>query len=313
MGLTDKQLEDRQEWIGSSDGAAVVGIDPWKSTRDLWLEKTGKAQPDETIGAKAPVFFGNELEEMVLNMASKGHENMIGLGPLVRNQRRTVPEYRIAANIDAIVVDSQEPVEAKTSGNTSVWGEDGSGEIPDNYIIQCHMHMIAQKDKNPQRCHVPVLMAGQWGFDMNMHIVQRDNELIDIILKKCKEFWHCVENNIEPKDSRASLDTMKRCKRIPTKEVDVNPETVVKYLDACKQASFYEKSKKLLKEDILMCGHDAEAFNYGDTEKRLTFFEQSRVGFDEARFKFDNPELHAQYRKQTSYRVLRNSKRPKGI
>ena len=46
----DQWLEVRKNGIGSSDAAAAVGLNPYKSQLELWMEKTGRAenlpQPD---------------------------------------------------------------------------------------------------------------------------------------------------------------------------------------------------------------------------------------------------------------------------
>ena len=38
----EQWLQVRQQGIGSSDAAAAVGLNPYKSALELWLEKTGR-------------------------------------------------------------------------------------------------------------------------------------------------------------------------------------------------------------------------------------------------------------------------------
>lgn len=45
MGLTKEQQAFRRTGIGGSDAAVVLGISPWKSRLELWLEKTGFQAP----------------------------------------------------------------------------------------------------------------------------------------------------------------------------------------------------------------------------------------------------------------------------
>ncbi|MBQ8079644.1 MAG: YqaJ viral recombinase family protein [Oscillospiraceae bacterium] len=66
MILADPQtreewLECRRQGIGGSDAACIVGENPWKSTVQLWREKTGKTIPED-IGDKPAVRFGKEAE-----------------------------------------------------------------------------------------------------------------------------------------------------------------------------------------------------------------------------------------------------------
>lgn len=61
-------LQIRKKGIGSSDAAAAVGLNPYKSQLELWLEKTGrdaglpKADPHDE---ESPLYWGNVLEPIV--------------------------------------------------------------------------------------------------------------------------------------------------------------------------------------------------------------------------------------------------------
>ncbi|WP_430305180.1 lambda-exonuclease family protein, partial [Pseudomonas mosselii] len=61
-------LQIRKQGIGSSDAAAAVGLNPYKSQLELWLEKTGrdagltKADPHDE---ESPLYWGNVLEPIV--------------------------------------------------------------------------------------------------------------------------------------------------------------------------------------------------------------------------------------------------------
>ncbi len=64
--LTEEEwLQQRTRGIGGSDVAAVLGISPWKTRRDLFYEKTGvqPMQPDETNWVAKEV--GHRLKELV--------------------------------------------------------------------------------------------------------------------------------------------------------------------------------------------------------------------------------------------------------
>lgn len=61
-------LAVRKRGIGSSDAAAAVGLNPYKSQLELWLEKTGrdaglpKTDPQDE---ESPAYWGNVLEPIV--------------------------------------------------------------------------------------------------------------------------------------------------------------------------------------------------------------------------------------------------------
>ena len=61
-------LAVRKQGIGSSDAAAAVGLNPYKSKLELWLEKTGRdtALPKlDPQDEESPAYWGNILEPVV--------------------------------------------------------------------------------------------------------------------------------------------------------------------------------------------------------------------------------------------------------
>jgi len=57
----EQWLELRKQGIGSSDAAAIVGMNPYKTNIELWEEKTGRRSPED-IGHKPVVRYGNDAE-----------------------------------------------------------------------------------------------------------------------------------------------------------------------------------------------------------------------------------------------------------
>jgi hypothetical protein len=93
--------------------------------------------------ATNPKAAGKLLEPAVLQWAE------LQIGKLTRNQYRSAKDQGlpIGCNIDGILFETGDPVEAKTSGlygNTNdVYGEPNTDQVPDHVIIQSHGHMIA--------------------------------------------------------------------------------------------------------------------------------------------------------------------------
>ena len=57
-GLTDAQRAARRHGLGGSDVAAVLGLDPWRSPLDVYVDKVEGSQRTEN----APMQWGNRLE-----------------------------------------------------------------------------------------------------------------------------------------------------------------------------------------------------------------------------------------------------------
>src|SRR5437763_9942981 len=65
---------DRQQWlevrrggIGSSDAAAAVGLNPYKSMLELWMDKTGQSLQAQAAADddSSPTYWGSLLEPIV--------------------------------------------------------------------------------------------------------------------------------------------------------------------------------------------------------------------------------------------------------
>ena len=73
-------LAVRKQGIGSSDAAAAVGLNPYKSQLELWLEKTGrdtslpKLDPQDE---ESPAYWGNILEPIVASHYTRRTSNRV--------------------------------------------------------------------------------------------------------------------------------------------------------------------------------------------------------------------------------------------
>lgn len=227
MPITEKQREARTTALGSSDLAAICGLDPWSNAADVYAEKVYGTKPFNT----AHTLAGQWLEGAILAFARTI------LGKLTKNQTRRVKGFPIRCNIDALVFDGGEPVEGKMSGIANPyfkandeWGEPGSDEVPDRVKIQSHGHMLALTNDvgaltgYPKQCHVPALLGGR-GFCM--FVVPFDREAAEAILIVANAFWtdHVVPR-VPPPDVTPSMQTLKRIIREPEGVVDLDESLV---------------------------------------------------------------------------------------
>ena len=60
----------RKLGLGSSDAAVAVGLSPYKCPLSLWLEKTGRKEPED-ISHKEAVLWGIELEPVLAQVYAK--------------------------------------------------------------------------------------------------------------------------------------------------------------------------------------------------------------------------------------------------
>lgn len=201
----------RAEWlsvrgggIGSSDAAASVGISPYKSPLELWLEKTERqAAPD--LAANDAVFWGTTLEHIIASVYAER------TGVKVRRLNAVLqhPEYPfMLANLDRVVqhpTDGNGVLEVKTAGvNSARFWEEG---VPDSYQCQV-LHQLAVTGK--EWCDVAVLIGGQ---DFRVYRVIRDDAKIADLIQREAKFWQCVIDDVPPpvdgsESSSRALDSM---------------------------------------------------------------------------------------------------------
>lgn len=202
----DQWLEVRKGGIGSSDAAAAVGLNPYKSQLQLWMEKTGRDNALPVVDpqcSRSPMYWGTLLEPILAAhyVQSTGHR--------VRRINAVLqhPEHPwMLANIDREVTGASDVqiLECKTAGinGARLW-KDG---VPEYVQLQV-MHQLAVTGK--QAADVAVLICGQ---ELQIHRIERNEELIAQLIALEQQFWGYVEREQEPPaDGSDSADLALRC------------------------------------------------------------------------------------------------------
>ena len=185
----EEWLSIRGNGIGSSDAAVAVGISPYKSPLELWLEKTGRKQAPD-LASNDAVFWGTTLEEIIARVyATRTGCKVRRLNAVLQH-----PEYLfMLANLDRVVqhpTDGSGILEVKTAGlHSAQFWDDG---VPDSYQCQV-LHQLAVTGK--EWCDVAVLIGGQ---DFRVYRVVRDDAKIADLIQREEKFWQCVMQDISP-------------------------------------------------------------------------------------------------------------------
>ena len=61
---SEEWLSYRRRGIGGSDAGVILGLNPYKSPWQLWLEKTGQTEPDD-LSTNEYVYWGTKQEPLV--------------------------------------------------------------------------------------------------------------------------------------------------------------------------------------------------------------------------------------------------------
>mgnify|MGYP000061529736 CR=1 FL=1 len=201
-------LQIRTQGIGSSDAAAAVGLNPYKSQLELWLEKTGRdaALPKtDPRDEENPAYWGNVLEPIVAWHYSKRTKHKVRrINAVLQHPHPELPW--MLANIDREVIGTDEVqiLECKTAGinGARLWKEG----VPEYVQLQV-MHQLAVTGK--QAADVAVLLGGQ---TLEIHRIERDEQMIARLIELERRFWHYVETDTPPPaDGSASAELALRC------------------------------------------------------------------------------------------------------
>jgi putative phage-type endonuclease len=203
----EQWLAVRKHGIGSSDAGASVGLNPYKSRLELWLEKTGRDANLPKVDPKddtTPMFWGSMLEHIVAAQYAKR------TGCKVRRinavlQHPDADKNFMLANIDREVIGSDEVqiLECKTAGmnGARLWREG----VPEYVQLQVQ-HQLAVTGK--RAADVAVLICGQ---DLQIHRIHRDEALITNLVELERQFWQfVVDDKPPPADGSDSANTALR-------------------------------------------------------------------------------------------------------
>ncbi|HBP6280103.1 TPA: YqaJ viral recombinase family protein [Pseudomonas aeruginosa] len=212
IGTKDLSRNDwlavRKTGIGSSDAAAAVGLNLYKSQLELWLEKTGRdtlLPKINPLDEESPTYWGNILEPIVATHYTQRTGNRVRRINAVLQHSDPQLEWMLA-NIDREVIGTNEVqiLECKTAGinGARLWKEG----VPICVQLQV-IHQLAVTGK--QAADVAVLLGGQ---HLEIHHIKRDDELITRLIELERDFWSYVQRDTPPPaDGSESADQALRC------------------------------------------------------------------------------------------------------
>ena len=232
MSLTQAQLEERRTGVGGSDAATVLGLNPFTTAYELYLDKLGEAPPEDENFLKEARYWGSVLEQPVCyRYAEETGFKVQRANQLIRSKEHPF----MIANIDRKVVGEDRKIgfEAKTAARPDGWGESGSNEIPPYIMLQCQ-HYLA--------------VTGYDVWDLAVLIGNRDyrsfrivpiEEIISQLVEAEEEFWDRVQAKVAPEPDWQSAATTRLIKNLypgTNGQVVQLPEVTQKYQDVLKDA-----------------------------------------------------------------------------
>ena len=290
-------LTYRKQGIGGSDASIVCGVNRYRSPVELWMNKTGQLHEEE---AGEAAYWGTQLESLVRAEFTK----RTGIEVQIVRQILQSEEYPfMIANVDGLCTHPDFGpciFEAKTASAYKS-GEWESDSIPDEYLLQVQHYMAVTGYRG---AYIAVLIGGnrfKWQF------VERDEELIVMLIQLEKDFWNHVKEGIPPSldGSEASAAFLRSFfpDSVPLSKIDLPSQAadlILQYRNSGEEmdraAEKKQEAENLLKQ---MLGEN-ESGIIGDSVVVWKSIHQERL--DTKTLKTEHPVLFKKYASQVSYR-----------
>lgn len=295
----------REEWlrwrtkgIGGSDVSVIAGVNPFRSIFQLWLEKTGQVEPEETENDNT--HFGNVLEPVVKREFSK----RTGLKVRAKRALLQSEEYPfMLADLDGVIYENGKMnlFEAKTASayKQEIW-EKG---IPEEYVLQVQHYMAVT---GAEKTYLAALVGGNRFY---WKVVRRDEQKIAEIIALEKAFW---EENVlagkepVPDGSGATTDFLNEKYASSNGNTILLPEEALglcrRYEELSGQLNELQDKKDAVSNQLKNFLKNNESGVIG--EYRVTWKQVTSTTFDKKRLEKENRALYEEYLTKRQYRRL---------
>lgn len=322
--VTESVKLDRSKFIGGSDAAAILGVSPWATPVELWMQKTGRAPKEEFDAVRQRIFDrGHKLEPFIRDMViDKLRDQGVEVELVACNARYTDPEHsfmscevdfelRLTGLVeigDDVIEMHGEHVNADAKSVTGFarkkWGEENTEDVPIEYAAQ-FMHGLSITGR--RYCLVAALRSFD---DVDIYWVRRDDETIAAMREKEVVFWNEHVLGDTPPDTFTFDDVKLLFPNDNGLSIDATPEVALKVQELAKvkaQIKDLEDAEEVLKHQIADFINPFSILKF-DGKEIASWKGQSASRLDVTVLKEELPDIAAKYTKVSTTRVLRLKK-----
>ena len=316
-GATDERMV-RATYLGSSDIAAVLGIDKHRTALDVWLAKREpELRPPPSPELLKLFKRGKRFEPIIRETAL----DELGLQLVATNERYTHPNddfMRAEVDFEVADPDSYDIIncEAKSvhPSQLTQWGDADTDQIPAHYYAQV---MWALACSNRNKAYVFALFGSD---QLVRYVIERDDEIITAMIESACTFWYdCVIGGVEPApqtidDAAVLLDRWKKGLQIVADSDVIETVAKIGQLKAAIKSAeddidtLETKFAKWVVEQASEQGNaDAGKVTLLDANLRpmCTWNKQRGAYLDQRGLKAEHPDLVTRFTVSHEYRVLR--------
>lgn len=179
-------LLERRKGLCSTDAAAVAGLSAWRTPLHVFLDKRGLLPPTPV---SQEMRWGTLLEPTIA-LAYQEETGLELMPPprLIRSDRHPW----MLASLDRLTADGSRIVELKTSRTAQGWGDPGTDEIPQQYLLQVQHQLCTA---GLELADVAVLIGGS---DFRIYHLQRHEALLSSLVEIESRFWEDCQAGVPP-------------------------------------------------------------------------------------------------------------------
>lgn len=295
----DEWLALRKNFIGGSDAASVLGLNPYSSPYALWAEKLNLTPGFE---GNLSTRTGTYLEDFV----AKLFEEETGKKVRRKNRMLVNDKYPFAcADVDRLVNGEKALLEIKTTTSLPNMRKFRNGEYPDTWYCQV-MHYLAITEL--PRAYLAVLVQNR---EFLVFTIERDEDEIAALMQTERDFWFRNVIAKRPPEIDGSDATADTVKQIFGESVPGSSMSLAGYESMLARRATLKASMKELEDEIRLIDTTITA-QMGACESascgtwKISWKPQSRTSFDRKALERDYPDIPYQsYTTTTSSRTLR--------
>ncbi|MBO4913798.1 MAG: YqaJ viral recombinase family protein [Oscillospiraceae bacterium] len=320
--LVDTDGLSREEWlnyrrqgIGGSDAAAVLGISPWRTARDLYYDKLGVVSVFDEVSSWVQLEVGHLLEPLVARI----FEKKTGFKVYQRKSMFQHPAYPwMLADLDYLVElpdGGTAILEIKTCNYNAKdnWWYNGKEIVPIYYESQARHYMCVMNIDRVYFC----CLYGNTEDETIIRTLDRDMDYENELITLESAFWndYVLAKNPPPYTEGGDLimESLNRWlgpneKDIPPTELDVSQYALVqRYMELQQQRGRCDTDKKAIESEmnrikaliIAAMGRSSTAFyDCGDGGIRVTYNPVRKPGISKEnldRLKIVHPDIYDEF------------------
>lgn len=302
---------DWRPWgVGGSDVGAILGLSPFRSAVDVWLDKVHRgaapARPSvvaQRVGTYLEPFVVQEYERLTGNNCQAhpqpfhhpDHPELFGhVDRMVTQGTAQATSNQTKAEASRIVL------ECKTCSafRAGEWGPAWSDLVPAEYLVQCLWYLGLA---GCEEAHLAVLLGNT---DLRVYRIRRDEALERHLFERAHRFWleHVLTGTPPPPRTRDQVESL-----YPTHTAGLTREASPEMLTKLSRLAQLQEEVRLaeqeldeIRQEVALEMGPAEALTWGGQTLATWRHSRESTRLDTQRLRHERPDIVQAYTRQVS-------------